>query len=235
MIVTLLYNVLIVSPILGGLFGLLAMLWCAGYANVFNFMDGIDGLAAAQAVLTGLGTAIVSMVAGLSVRHPAVVLGITIAGAAGGFLPHNSPRARMFMGDVSSVPLGFMLAVITIWVARDAGWWLVIPLGLLHANFWMDSGITLIRRKLRGEVLHQAHREHFYQRLVRSGWSHISVTCWEMGLQIPVLTLVVIAVSKGPSAMTIVAPIVFGVWLAFFMFCERTFSRIPLHNDRPIG
>jgi UDP-N-acetylmuramyl pentapeptide phosphotransferase/UDP-N-acetylglucosamine-1-phosphate transferase len=212
-----------VSPAMAGLFGLLIMLWFMGYANAFNFMDGINGLAAGQALVAGVGTAIVGAASGLPAGHPAVVLAIALAGAAAGFLPHNFPRARMFMGDVGSVPLGFMLAVLTIWVARDAGWWLVVPLGLLHMNFWMDSGVTLLRRILRGDALHQAHREHFYQRLNRSGWSHASVTGWELGLQILVLVLVVLAIGRGPSAMIMIVPVVIGVWMVFFAFCERRF------------
>ena len=131
----------------------------------------------------------------------------------------------MFMGDVSSVPLGFMLAVLAARVARDANWWLIVPLGLLHTNFWLDSGLTIIRRMLRREVLHQAHREHFYQRLIRAGWSHPAVTGWEMGLQILVLGVILIGVIKGPWAMVWAAPVVCGMWLGFFGVCEREFRR----------
>jgi UDP-N-acetylmuramyl pentapeptide phosphotransferase/UDP-N-acetylglucosamine-1-phosphate transferase len=235
MLCALLHAELLAAPVWVGPSGLLVLLWFAGYANVFNFMDGINGLAAGQAVVTGIGTAMVGISAGLVAGHPAILLAVVLAGAAGGFLPHNFPRARMFMGDVSSIPLGFMLAVLAIWVAHDAGWWLLVPLGLLHTNFWLDSGITIIRRKLRGEVLYQAHREHFYQRLVRAGWSHPSVTGWEMGLQILVLGLVVVGVGRGPWALAWTVPVVFGVWLAFFAVCEWTFARARGHRNEPDG
>ncbi|MCX6924750.1 MAG: glycosyltransferase family 4 protein, partial [Verrucomicrobia bacterium] len=165
--------------------GLLLFLWLTGYTNAFNFMDGINGLAAGQAIVTGLGMALLGSVASgqWSVVSPPVLLSLVVAGAALGFLPHNFPNARMFMGDVGSAPLGFLLAALVIWMARGFGWWLLVPLALLHANFVLDTGITLVRRVLRGERWYDAHREHFYQRLIRAGKSHPFVTGLEMALQ----------------------------------------------------
>ena len=94
------------------------------------------------------------------------------------------------MGDVGSAPLGFLLAFLALWAAKEHGWWLLIPLALLHANFVLDTGITFVRRVLRGEKWYDAHREHFYQRLIRSGKSHAFVTGCEMGLQLLVLGLI---------------------------------------------
>jgi UDP-N-acetylmuramyl pentapeptide phosphotransferase/UDP-N-acetylglucosamine-1-phosphate transferase len=152
MLIALLHAEFFAAPALAVLGSLFLLLWFAGYANVFNFMDGINGLAAGQAVATAIGTALVGVAAGLPAGHPAIVLAVLVAGAAGGFLPHNFPRARMFMGDVSSVPLGFMLAVLAVWVARDANWWLIVPLGLLHTNFWLDSGLTIVRSQRRDDT-----------------------------------------------------------------------------------
>ena len=87
-----------------------------------------------------------------------MLLAEVVAGAAAGFLPHNFPRARMFMGDVSSAALGFVLAGLAVWLGLEQGWWLLIPLGLLHANFILDTGITLGRRLLGGERWFAAHR-----------------------------------------------------------------------------
>jgi UDP-N-acetylmuramyl pentapeptide phosphotransferase/UDP-N-acetylglucosamine-1-phosphate transferase len=196
-----------------------------GYANAFNFMDGINGIAGGQALVTGLGTASVAIAVGASVGHPAILLSLLIVGAAAGFLPHNFPRAKMFMGDVGSVPCGFLLAVLAAWLARDFGWWLLVPLGLLHANFIMDTAITVVRRVLRGERWHDAHREHFYQRLIRAGWSHTAVTGCEMGLQVLVLGVVLLGVMRGESSIAWMAPVVVSVWLGFFGFCESQFRR----------
>ncbi|MBM4331187.1 MAG: glycosyltransferase family 4 protein [Deltaproteobacteria bacterium] len=169
----------------------LSILWIAGYTNAFNFMDGIDGIAAGQAALTGLGTALVGGVATGKWEHPAVLFSLVLAGAALGFLPHNFPKARMFMGDVGSAPLGFLLAALVLWLASEFGLWILIPLTLLHTNFILDTGITLIRRIYRGERFYEAHREHFYQRLVRSGKSHVFVTSFEAALSALVILLMV--------------------------------------------
>ena len=208
-------------------------LWLTGYTNAFNFMDGINGLAAGQAVVTGFGMALLGSVASgqwsvisgqWAVVSPPVLLSLVIAGAALGFLPHNFPKARIFMGDVGSAPLGFLLATLVIWMARDFGWWLLVPLTLLHANFVLDTGITLARRILRGERWYEAHREHFYQRLIRSGKSHAFVTLWEMGLQLIVLGLMVVYVFNGvPMRVALVATVLM-IWLAFFAYCDRCFQ-----------
>jgi UDP-N-acetylmuramyl pentapeptide phosphotransferase/UDP-N-acetylglucosamine-1-phosphate transferase len=153
-------------PLASGLVIVLS-LFLAGYANAFNIMDGVNGVAATQAVITGLGS--VAVVVGVPLSHLALVLAAIVAGAAAGFLTHNFPRARTFMGDVGSVPLGFGLAAISVWIVTDHSWWLLVPLGCLRAKFILDTIITVVRRILRGDAFHHAHREHFYPRLIRAG------------------------------------------------------------------
>jgi UDP-N-acetylmuramyl pentapeptide phosphotransferase/UDP-N-acetylglucosamine-1-phosphate transferase len=218
--------------------GIFLFLWLTGYTNAFNFMDGINGIAAGQAIVTGFGMALLGSVAsgqstlrssatedGWSVVSPPVLLSLVIAGAALGFIPHNFPKARMFMGDVGSASVGFLLAALVLWIARDYGWWLLIPLGLLHANFVLDTGLTLARRVLRGERWHEAHREHFYQRLIRSGKSHPFVTGLEMALEGVVLGLMVLYLHASVLARVGLIALVILVWLAFFAYCERLFRR----------
>lgn len=204
----------------------LLYLWLVGYANGFNFMDGINGLAAGQAVLTGVGTAMIGGIAGGDWTAPPVLLAEAVAGAAAGFLPHNFPRARMFMGDVSSAALGFMLAGLAVWLGLEHGWWLLIPLGLLHANFILDTGITLGRRILRRERWFEAHREHFYQRLIRAGKSHAFVTGAELALQLVVLGLMIAYVLVAPEARPWLAAAVVALWLGFFGWAETLFRRM---------
>jgi len=202
-----------------------------GYTNAFNFMDGINGIAGAQTLVCGLGTAGLAVVAGVPLDHPAVLFSLLAAGAAAGFLPHNFPRAKMFMGDVGSVPSGFLLAVLAAWVARDFGWWLLVPLGLLHANFLLDTGITLIRRVVLGDRWYEAHREHFYQRLVRAGKSHAFVTVVEMALQIIVLGLVLAYLQVGSVGRLLLIGIVVMIWLSFFTLAEVCFRRFMAEQD----
>ena len=211
--------------------GLLMLFWLAGYTNAFNFMDGINGLAAGQAVVTGIGTAVIATLgAGGATEFP-VLLSFLLAGAALGFLPHNFPRARMFMGDVGSAPLGFLLAALALWIVVEYGWQFAVPLFLLHANFVLDTAITLARRVLRGERWHEAHREHFYQRLVRAGKSHTFVTGLEMGLQAIVLALMVCYLFGGTAVRVCTASLVLGLWLSFFVYCEAAFRKSGDRNN----
>ena len=184
-VVAVLWSAWLPDSRLSALTGMACMVFVVvGYANAFNFMDGINGLAAGQALLSSLGAVVIALLAGIPASHPGILLLSIISGAAGGFLPHNFPQARMFMGDVGSVPLGFLSITVSLWLARDGGLWLGIPLALLHANFVLDTGITLVRRMCLGEVLHQAHREHFYQRLIKAGYSHTLVTTAEGLLEV---------------------------------------------------
>jgi UDP-N-acetylmuramyl pentapeptide phosphotransferase/UDP-N-acetylglucosamine-1-phosphate transferase len=200
-------------------------LWITGYTNAFNFMDGIDGLAGMQVVTTGVGTALVALAAGASRENPQVILAVVLAGAGAGFLPHNFPRARMFLGDVGSASLGFFLAVLAFGLARELGWWLLGAFALLHANFVLDTAITLGRRIIRRERWLDPHREHFYQRLVRSGKSHRFVTGCEGLLQIAVLGIVMAAMHSGWAGRFAAAGTVCLVWAAFFSYCEARFRR----------
>lgn len=144
-----------------------AWLW---FVNLFNFMDGIDGLAGSEAATIGGGLALVAALAGLD---PALGLyGLAVAGAALGFLGWNWHPAKVFMGDVGSVPLGYLLGWLLLSVAAQ-GYWaaaLLVPL-----YFLADATITLLRRAAEGKKVWQAHREHFYQKATQRGRTHAQV------------------------------------------------------------
>ena len=203
----------------------IGFLWFAGYTNAFNFMDGINGLAAGQAVVTSLGAVLITGLATGKWNDTPTLAMLVIGGAALGFLPHNFPKARMFMGDVSSAPLGFLLAVLSVWLAAKNGWWLMIPLALLHTNFVLDTGITLLRRMVRGERWYAPHREHFYQRLLRSGKSHQFVTGTEMALQLLVVLGMAAYVNGDVPVRLALAGGVLLLWAAFFTYAEIVFAR----------
>jgi UDP-N-acetylmuramyl pentapeptide phosphotransferase/UDP-N-acetylglucosamine-1-phosphate transferase len=212
-----------------GIVAALFFLWICGYTNAFNFMDGINGIAASQAIITGLGTGIIGRLA-LGAWHPApVLLSFIIAGAALGFLPYNFPRPRMFMGDVGSAPLGFLLAALAVWIARDADYWSVFALLALHANFVLDTGITLARRIFTRQRWHEAHRDHFYQKLVRSGKSHFAVTGMEILIQVGVLAGVVACFHAPTWQKVTFGAVITFVWFAFFGFCEARFRQHSKH------
>jgi UDP-N-acetylmuramyl pentapeptide phosphotransferase/UDP-N-acetylglucosamine-1-phosphate transferase len=210
----------------------LMFFWMVGYSNAFNFMDGINGISGAQALVGGIGSALIiaQFRGGESVGAGFILASCVIAGAALGFLPHNFPKARMFMGDVSSVPLGFLLSAIAAWAAAKWGMRVFILFLTLHANYILDTGITLARRIARGEKWHKPHREHFYQRLVRSGKSHSFVTLSELGIQLAIIALIaaaernIIPFTAAPAGALI-------VWGLFFVYAEATFRATQQKPD----
>jgi UDP-N-acetylmuramyl pentapeptide phosphotransferase/UDP-N-acetylglucosamine-1-phosphate transferase len=160
-----------------------AFLWIALVTNVYNFMDGIDGLAGSQAVIAGVALAI----AGVLVGNPVVSLGAgLLAAGSAGFLVHNLPPARLFMGDVGSTFLGFNFAGLSLLGNLGVGGGrLPIEFGVvILAPFLFDSIVTLTRRIARGERWYAAHRSHYYQRLVVRGLSHAQVTGLYAGLAV---------------------------------------------------
>lgn len=124
--------------------------------NVWNFMDGIDGLAASQALAAALGYALFS-------GGEVALAGVALAAACAGFLPFNLPRARIFLGDVGSGALGYLLAALAALSLPAAGRGAVSLLGLPLLAFGVDAALTLARRVLRGERWWEPHVQHAYQ------------------------------------------------------------------------
>jgi UDP-N-acetylmuramyl pentapeptide phosphotransferase/UDP-N-acetylglucosamine-1-phosphate transferase len=147
-----------------------AIVW-VWFINLFNFMDGIDGLAGSEAAAIGLGLLLFAAV-GVGHDPGLMALGAGIAAAAIGFLVWNWAPARIFLGDVGSVPLGYLLGFLLLEQAARGHWKVAL---ILPLYFLADATITLLRRLLRGEQVWQAHREHFYQRAVQRGLGHAAV------------------------------------------------------------
>jgi UDP-GlcNAc:undecaprenyl-phosphate GlcNAc-1-phosphate transferase len=167
---------------LGRLGYVLTFLWILGLTNAYNFMDGLDGLAAGVAVIAaGFLCAIAFAQLSVFVYMSAYVL---LAGAAG-FLVFNFPPARIFMGDVGSAFLGFTFATLAvIGASLDLGHlsFYIVPLLLFH--FIFDTAFTFLRRLSRGEKVHLAHRTHLYQLLNGLGYSHRAVSLFHYGLTV---------------------------------------------------
>ena len=148
-------------------------LFIVAFVNFFNFMDGINGIAAFQGTIGASAICCFVLTFGGNVLTAAMAA--VLAGACAGFLPHNFPKAGVFMGDGGSMVLGFLLALLGLKAAGESNLpWIgmVLPLGI----FIYDPIFTLFKRLKRHENLVQAHREHHYQLLIRSGWSHARVT-----------------------------------------------------------
>jgi len=164
-----------------GLFGIaLTIVWLTGFSNLFNFMDGIDGLAGGSGVIYSLALAVVCF----GTDHRLLGAGsLILAAACLGFLAHNFPPAKIFMGDVGSLFVGYVLAAFAISAtnsgAHPAPFFAVL---LIFGMFLYDGTLTLTRRLMRGEKIYEAHRSHLYQRLVIAGQSHRRVTLVYYGL-----------------------------------------------------
>lgn len=140
--------------------------------NLYNFMDGIDGIASAEAICVCLGAALVYVVAG-AVGQAGLLL--ALAAAVAGFLYWNFPPARIFMGDAGSGFLGIILGLLSLqaaWMSSQLLWAWIILLGV----FVVDATVTLIRRLVRGDKVYEAHRSHAYQFAARKYGKHLPVT-----------------------------------------------------------
>jgi UDP-N-acetylmuramyl pentapeptide phosphotransferase/UDP-N-acetylglucosamine-1-phosphate transferase len=141
------------------------------FVNLFNFMDGIDGLAGSEAAAVAIGLVLFADF-GAGSDPGLAALAATVAAAALGFLVWNWAPARIFLGDVGSVPLGYLLGFLLLDVAARGFWKIAL---ILPLYFLADATLTLLRRLARGERVWHAHREHFYQRAVQRGLGHAAV------------------------------------------------------------
>jgi Fuc2NAc and GlcNAc transferase len=162
----------------GSILTVIGIVWAL---NLFNFMDGIDGIAASQAMFMAGGGALLGILAGLAPAISAV--GFVIAAASFGFLWWNWPPARIFMGDVGSGYLGFVLAVLALMAFHERA--VMLPVWLILGGlFFIDATMTLARRMARRERVYVAHRSHAYQWQARRWHSHLRVTAgfWLLNL-----------------------------------------------------
>lgn len=152
----------------------LTVIWVVALTNIFNFMDGLNGLAGGTAVIVAAFLCSVTYAEGSVFVY---ILCYVVAASTAGFLVFNFPSARLFMGDVGSQFIGFSFAALAVIAAEiDASRTSFLVMPLLFFNFIFDTMFTLCRRALRGEDITQAHRTHLYQLLNRIGWSHTRVS-----------------------------------------------------------
>ncbi|MEE2657975.1 MAG: glycosyl transferase [Candidatus Latescibacterota bacterium] len=193
----------------------LVILWLLGWMNVYNFMDGIDGITAVNTIACcGWLSAVLWVL-----ESPIWWLPMLAVAAAAGFLLLNAPPARIFMGDVGSLNLGFITALFVLIAVQEG----TPPAAALFifGYYLYDGGSTLLRRMLRGENPTTRHREHLYQRLTQVGWTHLRVDG----------AVVVLSCLFGGAALTLAAGrmslfgIVFAAAVASIAFLERTAAK----------
>lgn len=196
-------------------------IWLTGYVNAFNFMDGVNGIAAAHAIVGGLAFTAVGLTRDLPVLIGA---GPVIAAAALTFLPWNAGRARIFLGDVGSYGLGGALAALAAYALLhgapiEAA---IFPLALYLA----DTGWTLLRRLRAGQPLHRPHRWHTYQRLTDVGLSHTQVAFGTAAIA-AVLSACGLLGPSGGTVLRVLADLVVAVVLMAYLGLPRAWRGRP--------
>jgi UDP-N-acetylmuramyl pentapeptide phosphotransferase/UDP-N-acetylglucosamine-1-phosphate transferase len=192
----------------------LAGVW---FVNLVNFMDGLDWITAAEMVpITGF-LALLGVLAVLPLETG--LIAAALCGALLGFAPFNKPVARLFLGDVGSLPIGLLVGWLLLALAGRGGLAAAILLPLYHL---MDATITLLRRLARGEKVWEAHRSHFYQQATTNGFSALAVSAHVFVLNLALAGLAA-ATLVWPSAPVQIGALVIG--LALVTSLLRHFSR----------
>jgi UDP-N-acetylmuramyl pentapeptide phosphotransferase/UDP-N-acetylglucosamine-1-phosphate transferase len=181
------------------------------FINLFNFMDGIDGITAIEASSIGFGLFFLMVIG--AVENTQGLLGLVIAAAALGFLYWNWHPARLFLGDVGSVPLGFLLGWLLLDTLASHLWPTAI---ILPLYYFADATITLLRRVIKGEKFWRAHKEHFYQQATWSKHSHSHVSLIIAGINILLIIFTFLSLSY---------PILAILGALICVFCELLYMR----------
>ncbi len=160
----------ILNPFLTNIFAFLMIIW---FINLFNFLDGINGYAGSEMIFLSMAGFIIFG------NHLFLILAFSVLG----FLYWNFNRAKIFMGDAGSTLLGYNVSIFTLYYANleMTNLWIWI---ILFSLFWFDATVTLLRRKLKGENIFKAHKNHAYQRLNQAGWSHFKITNYSIVLNL---------------------------------------------------
>ena len=207
----------VVPAWLGAAIMLLFLVWMI---NLYNFMDGMDGFAGGMAVF-GFGSfALLGFMAG---HLPLASISLVIAAAAGGFLLFNFPPARIFMGDAGSATLGLLAGGLSLWGTQDGvfPFWIAL---LVFSPFIVDATVTLLRRLARRERVWEAHRTHYYQRLVQSGWGHRRTVLAEYALMLACSGTAVLSLRLGVGGQWGVIVAWIGIYAAL-MFAVSALER----------
>jgi len=199
--------------------------------NLHNFMDGIDGLLAQQVIFVGLGLALLAYAA----VQPALATACAcLAGAALGFWVFNRPRARIFMGDVGSGSMGLLIFALTATLWR-VQWHLLWPALILSSSFVADASLTLLARMGSGRRWYTAHREHLYQWMVRSGFTHATGGACYLAWNVLVAAPLALLAWAQPGWSV---PIFIGAYLiatAVWIFMKRRCLRRVLDKGRHVA
>lgn len=189
--------------------------------NLFNFMDGADGLAGGMAVIGFAAYAVAAWLHGDAALATAC---LAIAASALAFLSFNFPPARIFMGDVGSIPTGFLVAAIGL-LGWDRGVWSGWFPAVVFSPFVLDASATLVRRIIRGEKVWQAHRSHYYQRQVLMGWTHRQLALAEYLLMVASASVALLALDLEGREAAVLIGILGSLYLCLMLAIDVRYSR----------
>ncbi|MET4390463.1 UDP-N-acetylmuramyl pentapeptide phosphotransferase/UDP-N-acetylglucosamine-1-phosphate transferase [Bradyrhizobium sp. F1.4.3] len=193
---------------------LLAGIW---FVNLVNFMDGLDLMTVAEVVPVTAALLLLGLLGELS--WPAVLIATALCGAMLGFVPFNKPVAKVFLGDVGSLPIGLLLG----WCLLDLAWHQQPAAALLlPAYYLVDSTVTLFRRISRREQFWSAHRSHFYQRATDNSFTVHRVIGEVLALNLVLAGLAIVTVRAGSMTITLLALLAGAIAISFVL---RRFSR----------
>lgn len=217
----------ITIPLLGelklGIVGIpITILWIMGLINAYNFMDGIDGISGSVALTAALGWMLFLGVTG-NFSSPVFWIALAIAATNLGFLGHNWPPARIFIGDVASTFLGYCFAVLPLLTVNQIEDSFLLGVIVMWA-YILDTAITFLRRLIKGEQVFSAHRTHIYQRLVISGYQVSSITSLYLFFTSLGVILAYAWIQKlafAPAAIIIGLPVLWILIIGFTKLRER--------------
>jgi UDP-N-acetylmuramyl pentapeptide phosphotransferase/UDP-N-acetylglucosamine-1-phosphate transferase len=185
---------------------------------LYNFMDGMDGLAGGMTVV---GFARMGYLFWQGHQPVLFYIAIIQAFAALGFLMHNFPPARIFMGDVGSISTGFLAGCLIVLGGRERVFDLWVPL-IVFSPFVLDATVTLLWRAVRFEKVWRAHREHYYQRIVLSGWSHRRTVLAEYAVMV-LCGMLAILYQTATEGWRLV---ILAAWIVLFLALAGWVSRL---------
>jgi UDP-N-acetylmuramyl pentapeptide phosphotransferase/UDP-N-acetylglucosamine-1-phosphate transferase len=191
---------------------IIGMVW---FINLFNFMDGVDGFASLEAIII---CAVIFLMSGN-------IVNLLLVACIAGFLFWNWPKAKIFMGDVGSTQIGFILVVLGIYF-HDTYEFSILNWIMLSSPFWFDATLTLYRRWRNGEKLGVAHRKHAYQRIVRAGFSHLKVNIYL--IVINVFVVAIILIYREFKFMQI--PLFILTLAFFYILTLQVDKKVPFNN-----
>ena len=197
-----------------------AIVWMV---NLYNFMDGSDGLAGG---MTLIGFSCYGLTAWLAGNESFAMINFCIAAAAAAFLLFNFYPARIFMGDAGAIPLGFLAASLGMTGWANDLWPMWLPI-LVFSPFIVDASVTLAKRGLRREKIWQAHREHYYQRLVQSGFGHRNTALLSYILMLAVSVSAMWAMRQDAAVQLGIGTAWGGIYLIMMIVSERYLKRRP--------